>query len=232
VSGTGPGKEGPTKSPQGRISPTDGGCDFVHDPELPPDSQPTVWCPEIAPGTVIFIPAPEGFDGVIPLDLPFGTARIAEYRNGEDCHLILADIEGPHRLWLHGIEALRRPAILLPLDAAFDLRVEAMERLYRRLRGRPAGPLPRALQLTAMRRARLILLLHTLDFRLAGASPREIAAALLDKEAAALPAIEWKSSATRRKANHLIHDAQALMNGGYRKLLWNSRSGSANGKIR
>lgn len=181
---------------------------------------------------MIFIPAPENFDGVIPLDLPFGTARIAEYRNGEDSHLILADTEGTHRFWLHGTETLRRPAILLPLDAAFDLRIEAMGRLYRHLRGRPAGPLPRALQLTTMRRARFILLLHTLDFRLAGAGPREIAAALLDKEAAALPAIEWKSSATRRKANHLIHDALALMNGGYRKLLWNSRSGLADGKIR
>ncbi|VTZ26134.1 conserved hypothetical protein [Methylocella tundrae] len=109
--------------------------------------------------------------------------------------------------------------MILPLDAAFELRIEVMQRFYRRLRGRPAGLPPRALDLTPLRRARLILLLHALDFRLAGAGPRDIAAALIDAEAAALPAIEWKSSATRRKANRLIRDSVALMNGGYRELL-------------
>jgi hypothetical protein len=110
-------------------------------------------------------------------------------------------------------------AVILLLDAAFDLRIEAVLRFARHLRGRPAGPLPRALDLTPQRRARLIQLLQALDLRLAGAGPREIAAALLDADAAALPAIEWKSSAIRRKANRLIKDALALMNGGYRKLL-------------
>jgi len=42
---------------------------------------------------------------------------------------------------------------------------------------------------------------------------------LIDAENAALPALEWKSSATRRKANRLIHDSVALMNGGYKRLL-------------
>jgi hypothetical protein len=94
-----------------------------------------------------------------------------------------------------------------------------MNRFYRRLRGRPAGPLPQTLQLTALRRARLILLLHALDFRLAGARPREIAAALIDAREASLPALEWKSSAARRRTNRMIADALALMNGEYRKLL-------------
>lgn len=166
--------------------------------------------------------APDGFS-TIPLDLPFDASRLAEYRDGEDAHFILADAEGSHRFWLHGAKARHRPAILLPLDAAFEVRVEATQRLHRLLRGRPTGPLPQALQLTPMRRARLIQLLHTLDFRLVGAGPRAIAAALLDKDAAVLPAIEWKSSAIRRKANRLIKDALTLMNGGYRKLLWNRR---------
>lgn len=133
--------------------------------------------------------------------------------------MVFVDPEGDQYLWLSEAESRRGLALILPLDAAFDLRIEAAVRFSRRLRGRPAGPLPRALDLTPQHRIRLIQLLHTLDFRLAGAGPREIAAALLDAKAATLPAIEWKSSATRRKANRLITDSLALMNGGYRKLL-------------
>lgn len=115
--------------------------------------------------------------------------------------------------------APRRPAIILPLDASLEIRLEVASRFVRRLQGGAAGPLPRALQLTVQRRTRLILLLHALDFRLGGAGPRDIAASLIDAEDAALPALEWKSSATRRKANRLIHDSIALMNGGYKRLL-------------
>ncbi|WP_234729999.1 DUF2285 domain-containing protein [Acidocella facilis] len=117
------------------------------------------------------------------------------------------------------MDAARRPALILPLDAAFELRVMVLSRFYRRLRGRVAGPLPQALQLTPLRRARLILLLHALDFRLAGARPRDIAAALVDAREATLPALEWKSSAARRRTNRMIADAIGLMNGEYRKLL-------------
>jgi hypothetical protein len=155
----------------------------------------------------------------MPLDLTSAGPVLADRQTGEDRHLILRESGGDHRLWLHGVDAANRPAVLIPLDKSLELRIEALWRFYRRLRGRPAGPPPRALQLTSLRRARLILLLHALDFRLAGAGPRDIAAALLDAEEAALPAIEWKSSATRRKVNRLISDGLALMNGGYHKLL-------------
>lgn len=192
---------------------------FVLEPELPAGPDPLLWRPEIAPATLILAPAPEGFDPNIPLDVPALGGLLADHQDGADRHIILADPQGDHRLWLHGANAANRPALIIPLDAAFELRVEVMWRFYRRLRGRPAGPLPRTLQLTPLRRARLILLLHALDYRLAGARPRDIAAALVDAEEASLPAIEWKSSAARRKANRLISDALALMNGGYRKLL-------------
>lgn len=144
---------------------------------------------------------------------------VADRWDGAARHLVLADREGDQYLRLTDANSRCGLAIVLPLDAVFDVRVEAALRFARRLHGRSAGPLPRGLGLTAQRRARLILLLHTLDFRLTGAGRREIATALLDAEAASLPAVEWKSSATRRKANRLIKDAVALMNGGYRTLL-------------
>ena len=166
----------------------------------------------------MLVPTPEGFDGLRPIDLSTLGPFAVDWRNTSGHHLVLADTGGDHYLWLAQTQTGRGLAAILPLDAAFDLRIEAMIRLYRRLRGRAAGPLF-ALGLTPQRRARLIQLLHALDFRLAGAGPRQIAATLLDARAATLPAIEWKSSATRRKANRLIRDAQGLMNGGYRKLL-------------
>jgi hypothetical protein len=134
-------------------------------------------------------------------------------------HIVVEDKQGDIPVCMLDVGAARRPAAILPLDSNLELRVEALQRFARQLRGQFAGPLPRALQLTLQRRMRLIMLLHALDFRLDGAGPRKIAAALIDAEEAELPAIEWKSSPTRRKANRLIHDAIDLMNGGYRKLL-------------
>lgn len=143
----------------------------------------------------------------------------ADRQDGANRHLVFTDPDGDQYLWFADAASHRGLAVVLPLDDAFDLRIEAAIRFSRGLRGRTAGPLPRGLDLTVQRRTRLIQLLHALDFRLAGASLREIAAALLDVEAASLPAIEWKSSATRRKANRLISDSLGLMNGGYRELL-------------
>lgn len=192
-----------------------GGCAFAPDPD---ERDIPLWRPEVFPGTVILAPAPEGFENTRHLTSSVLGPFAVDWRNTSGHHLVLADSGGDHYLCLAQAEPGQCLAAILPLDAAFDLRIEAVTRLYRRLRGRPAGPL-RALALTPQRRVRLIQLLHTLDFRFAGAGPREIAAALLDAEAQALPAIEWKSSATRRKANRLIRDAQGLMNGGYRTLL-------------
>ncbi len=196
-----------------------GGCAFVHDPDRPAVQEPVFWRPEAFPGTVIVTPAPQGYEARKPLVLSGLTSFAADRQDGSEYHSILADPDGDHYLWRPDGGSGRCLAVVLPLDDTADLRFEAIGRFLCRLRGRPGGPLPTGLQLTPMRRARLIQLLHTLDYRLTGAGPRAIAAALVDKDAASLPAIEWKSSAARRKANRLIRDAQALMNGGYRKLL-------------
>ena len=168
---------------------------------------------------MILASAPQGYDAGNSFALsdiePFATDR----RDRLERHILLADPDDTQYLQLSENGSGHCLAVILPLDDASDLRFEAVGRFLRRLRGRSSGPLPTGLQLTPMRRSRLIQLLHALDFRLTGAGPREIAAALVDKDAAALPAIEWKSSAVRRKANRLIRDAQVLMNGGYRKLL-------------
>jgi len=177
------------------------------------------WRPEVFPGTVILAPAPKGFEGKSLAALPDLAPLVIDRQDGAEHHVVLADPDGDHYLWQPDGDSGRGLAVILPLDDASDLRLEAIGRLLRRLRGQPSGPLPSGLRLTPQQRLHLIQRLHALDFHLVGAGPRDIAAALLDKNAALLPAIEWKSSATRRKANRLIRDALALMNGGYRKLL-------------
>lgn len=201
------------RGPSWRVA---GGSAFALDPDAP---NTPFWRPEVFPGTLIVVPAPQGFDGVFNIDLATLGVLTVDRQDSIERHLVFADHQGDQYLWLTDIDARHGLAVILPLDAVLDLRIEAVIRFARRLRGHAAGPLPRGLDLTPQRRARLIQLLHALDFRLTGAGPRDIAAALLDVEAASLPAIEWKSSAIRRKANRLITDAIALMNGGYRKLL-------------
>lgn len=70
-----------------------------------------------------------------------------------------------------------------------------------------------------MQQARLTLQLRALDGELEGATRREIAAVLLDAEARGIPAIEWKTTALRKRVNRIVAGAVALMNGGYLDLL-------------
>jgi hypothetical protein len=158
--------------------------------------------------------APSGFAAVPVIDLVGSGSD-----DGQVSHLTVSEPPAGFQIALLDGQAPQRPAAVLPLDGAIELRIEVLQRFVRYLRARRVDPLPRALQLTPYQRTRLIDLLHAFDFHAHGAGPREVAAALIDARAAALPAIEWKSSAARRKANRLIRDSIALVNRGYLKLL-------------
>lgn len=196
-----------------------GACDFAHDPNVPATQAPAFWLPEVAPGQVILTPGSYA-DGVSidPTRLGDLTAD-REDRDGR--YFILADEGGDHHGWLRATDTVDAgpAAIVLPIDGNFPLRDAAAQRFHRRLIGERAGPLPRRLQLTRQRRARLALMLRALDGREAGALPRTLAAALLDPIAASVPVIEWKSSALRRSIHRLLAEAFALREGGYLKLL-------------
>jgi len=178
---------------------------------------PIFWRPDVFPGTVIVAPGPESFSADSPLSLACLDQSAGDRESGD--YLALPDPEGCVYLSLSPCKNGEYPAVILPLDDIAELRFEAAARLFRRLNGRLGGPLPKGLRLTPQQRLLLIQRLHALDFHLAGASPREIAAALIDAEAANLRAVEWKDSAARTKAKRLVKKAEALMTGGYRKLL-------------
>ena len=143
---------------------------------------------------------------------------MADRQGADGRHLILADPEGDHRVWLAGADSGQPLAVVLPLDGDFRLRLEGALRLHRHLSGERAGPPPRRLDLTSMQRQRLILMLRAFDGHIAGASYREIAAVLLDPAIRAMTARDWKVSAPHSRVYRLVKDAFALVNGGYLKL--------------
>ncbi len=132
---------------------------------------------------------------------------------------MIGDGSGDLHIWLPTADPVGRLAVIVPPDGVAHLRLDVASRFVRRLQDHRTAFLPRALQLTAQQRARLIQLLHAYDIHEAGGGPRDVSIEVARSKQAALPAIEWKDSAARRLANRLIHDAQALVNGGYLRLL-------------
>jgi hypothetical protein len=197
----------------------DGGCVCAHDPASPVGSEPVMWLPEVSPATLILEPAPAGFDTAIPLDPGVLGAALAERADADGRELVIADGSGELHIRVRDDQATRRPAVLLPRDSMFELRLDVALRFVRRLSGQRTNFLPAALRLTSFQKRRLIQLLHAFDVHDAGGGPRDVAAEVLTSDHAQLPSVEWKDSHARRKANRLIHDSIALVERGYLKLL-------------
>ena len=201
------------------VSLDDGGCVFAHDPTSPVGLEPVMWLPEVSPATLILEPAPTGFDAVTASDPGAFGPVLAERTDADGRELVIADGSGELHIRLQDDQATHRPAVLLPLDNMFELRLNVALRFARRFSGQRISLLPAALRLTSFQKRRLIHLLHAFDVHDAGGGPRDVAAEVLTSDHAQLPSIEWKDSHARRKANRLIHDSIALVERGYLKLL-------------
>ncbi|WP_312162942.1 DUF2285 domain-containing protein [Phenylobacterium sp.] len=123
-----------------------------------------------------------------------------------------------HLLLLRGARTDEPLAAVTPFDTDAPARLAMAARAWRILRGAPERLDD---QLTAQRRRRLSLCLRALDARASGASHREIAAALFG--AHRLADLPWNSSALRDTTLRLARDGEALVAGGYRRLLRPSR---------
>lgn len=106
-------------------------------------------------------------------------------------------------------------AIVLPLDGAFETRLDAARQFWRELNGRPPGPAYGALP--KQTKARHILNLRAHDARRAGAAYREIAEMLLSREPIAPR--DWRDHHFRHKVRAILRRADRLVAGGYRDLL-------------
>lgn len=194
------------------------GCLRAPDPDAPSGSEQVFWLAQASPETLTIGAAPAEGGDPAALDLARIGARRSELRLGGRRHIALADPDGDIRITLLSEDALARPAAIVPLDAALDLRINALRRLARRRSGRARAP-PGESALTGLQRRRLIQLLKAHDIHEAGGGPREIAAAVVRSTQARLPATEWKDSAARRMANRLLREAIGLVDGGYLALL-------------
>ncbi|MBA4208408.1 MAG: hypothetical protein C0454_02645 [Parvibaculum sp.] len=105
-------------------------------------------------------------------------------------------------------------AAVVPLDADGLDRIRELERLWRVLHGRA---LPRDRAVSLQKRRDLRLMLRTVDGRGEGATLREIAEVFFG--AGRVASDPWKSSSLRDKMNRLFREGQAMIAGGYRKLL-------------
>jgi len=205
--------------PPGRRSRADGGYVFVQNPDVPAAREYALWRAEVSPGTLILAPAPPGFEALPPVAPSELGPVVADHLDAEGRRLKIGDGAGDLHIWLPDAEVSGRLAVVVPPDGVAHLRLDVASRFVRRLQDHRTAFLPRALQLTPQQRARLIQLLHAYDIHEAGGGPRDVSIEVACSKQAALPAIEWKDSAARRLANRLIHDAQALVNGGYLRLL-------------
>lgn len=197
--------------------PRSGGCDFLLEPDRSADETAIFWRPELVASVLMLEVAPAVFRTARRLEQLDLTQAILHAQPGGEGAIVLADPDGDHHLVVGAIDLTQPLAVLLPLDDSFHIRAEAALRFQRRLFGRAAGPLPRALTLTPRHRLRLVRMVRALDGRSTGATYREIAGVLFDTPRQS--ATEWKTSSIRAQTIRLVKDAETMVRGGYLRLL-------------
>ena len=191
-------------------SPGAGGCDFVGGKDLS-DGNGVLWAPHALPSVIALTELPADLGdpkfslSQIPLDMATG---------GSGPDRIIEDHGATLRVHVHETST-GPPAVLLPLDHLFDIRVAAASRLWCCLTGRKLGPNPAAL--SQARCDRLILGLRALDGKLENASYRDIADGLFGADD--LSGRSWKTHDLRDRAIRLVRFGLGMMRGGYRSLL-------------
>jgi Uncharacterized conserved protein (DUF2285) len=188
-----------------------GGCDFVM-PEPRRAVRPALWTAASLPSVIPITPLPPNLadrnlqaDG-LSLGPPLTEDGPDWLINRRGCLFRLHILEIPGE---------QVPCVVLPLDRVFEIRAAAALRLWRGLTGRLPGRDPAILP--AARRDRLLLALRALDGRLEKASYRDIAEILFGTSR--MPERGWKTHDLRDRTVRLARLGQALMQGGYRRLL-------------
>ncbi len=123
---------------------------------------------------------------------------------------------GAHQLVVDNTSDALINAVILPLDDAFELRIDAARHFWRELKGRRSatayGALPR------QSKTRHILNLRAHDARRAGAAQRQIAETLFAY--GPIASRDWRDHPQRHKVRSILHRADRLVAGGYRDLLF------------
>jgi hypothetical protein len=191
-------------------SPGAGECNFGGADEAG-NADPVLWTPHALPSVITLT--------ALPAHLADPRFQLAPFSFGaalgaDGAERIIMRRDTAFRVHLDGT-GTEPPAVLLPLDRLFEIRVMAAIRLWRGLIGRNPGPdraaLPQA------RRSRLILALRAVDARLERASYREIARVLFG--VGSLSKREWETHDLRDRTIRLARLGFGMIDGGYRRLL-------------
>ena len=178
------------------------------------------WAPEALPTVVPVSQAlPPSLGTSVTLDLnALSDGEIRQAPDGWHALLRMRGVE--HRLWLREPPLTTSTyAVELPLDDDFEMRAHAARRLWRALNGKPPGPPFHTL--SSQRRQRLALALRALDARMGGNTYRVIAEVLFGTKR--IPEHAWKTHDLRNRTIRLVQSGFALVRGGYRELLRQSR---------
>ena len=196
-------------------SPHGGDCDFIapDDGSLTPEQ--IVWSeqafPRVLRATRLTDPDAQKAPAV---DLSYGGDV---HRLDDDAQVYARwPSSGAHHLVVDSAGDPLINAIVLPLDDAFELRIDAARGFWRDLKGRRPASAYGALPQQA--KARHILNLRAHDARRAGAAQRQIAETLFAHEPIA--SRDWRDHPQRHKVRSILHRADRLVAGGYRDLLF------------
>jgi hypothetical protein len=196
----------------------DGACLFAADPSVSSQDQAIFWAPEVLPSVISIVRFTAATDANA---VGLADLSVSDIRQATDgWHAVLRINSCEHRFWLREPLVAGSPyAAELPLDNDFEIRAHAARRLWLALNNRPAGPpFP---ELSLQRRQRLALTLRALDARVEGNSYRTIAEGLFG--AKRITERAWKTHDLRNRTIRLVQSGFALMRGGYRALLRQTR---------
>ena len=189
-----------------------GGCDFAVDPTLRSDQTQVVWLPRHNPRMVLLTTGTHDlFDGPsLESAQPENTLAAPE-----GLYVDLVSVSPAHQALINGpVTPGSTIALVIPLDAHFEHRIEAAGRLWRVLvRGSQARPTG----FGAQRRRQLKQALRALDGALDGAGYREIARGLFRDRVP--DEASWRSHSLRSAIIRLVRDGRALMQDRYLGLL-------------
>lgn len=143
---------------------------------------------------------------------------LAEVSTSDGKHLVYARDSYRLRLCVRFRSALPVPAVSIPCDETYELRIAAVTRMH--LIARTNSALPQSAHvMTRNQRLRLTRFLAIHDALEAGASSRDLAYGLIIPNHHRLVGATWKASSERRQVLRLIAQARSLVSGGYRDIL-------------
>lgn len=174
------------------------------------DPRTALWTVAVSPAVIAVVPLQTALADAAHRPLSLARTGLPPDMAGE---ILIGQGEAILRLYVLP-SAGAQVGVILPLDALFEVRVQAALQLWRVLNGRPPSRDPG--RLSPDRISRLILALRTLDGLDDGVSQREIAGVLFGRE---VSATDWLSHDLHFRMKRLVRFARGLADEGYRRLL-------------